>query len=276
MIYKLSVIHLQTFSLEEFESQLKQIKEGYISQGNEDEAKQLWVYQKIVEIHSLYRNAYNLLKHKEYFKGWCQLERIEIVFESIKRHLDFDKTQYSLWHIEKSVKNLQVLFPYRLFGSSELLKKKKKCSVCDKEISIRKPCGHIVGEIYQGEMCYRIATEVEVLGMALVENPGNKFSVMFPTDESTGEQIDHYNYVAIDYLFALIGSPYEKWELEVSEKEITTEDFNNIGRNDPCTCRSGKKFKYCCRKKIGDKYAHFEFISASPVTSDVKKNISPI
>jgi hypothetical protein len=69
-------------------------------------------------------------------------------------------------------------------------KTKKKCSVCDKDVSIRNPCGHFVGEIYNGEMCFRIVTEVKVLGMSLVENPGNKFYVMFIQDEKTGKQTD--------------------------------------------------------------------------------------
>ena len=28
-----------------------------------------------------------------------------------------------------------------------------------------------------------------------------------------------------------------------------TRDFKKIGRNDPCPCGSGKKFKFCCEGK---------------------------
>lgn len=272
IVSKLNSLHLQSFSLEELINEIQILKEASVKASDEIQAKQFWIYQTIIEIHSLYINAFKLLKEKNYYQGWCQLERIEITFKNLKKHFSFDKTLYKLWHIEKSVKNLQVLFPYRLFGSSELLKKKKKCSVCDKEIEIRNPCGHIVGEIYGGEMCHRIVTEVEVLGISLVENPGNKYSVMFLKDEKTDEQIDQYNYDTIDYLFDLINSPYEIWNLEVSQREIKKEEFGNIGRNDPCTCGSGKKFKYCCLKRIGEKYPHYEFILTNPSNKTLLTN----
>jgi|SRR5690554_212158 len=272
IVDKLNKIHLGEFPLEELDKQIQTQKLIYVGKDQQEEAKLLWIYQTIVEIHKLYVNAFNLLMNRSYYEGWCQLERIEITFNSLKRHFSFDKKLYFLWHIEKSVKNLQVLFPYRMFASSEILKKKKKCSVCDKEISIRNPCGHIVGEIYNGEMCYRIVTEADILGISLVENPGNKYSVMFLKDEKTDEQIDQYNYDTIDYLFDLINSPYEIWNLEVSQREIRKEDYGNIGRNDLCSCNSGKKFKKCCLTRIGEKYPHYEFILTNPSNKTLLTN----
>jgi hypothetical protein len=264
IVEKLNNIHLQTFSIEELDEQIQNQKLIFIREDKQNEAKLLWIYQTVIEIHKLYRIAFKLLQDKSYYQAWCQLESVEITIHSLKKHFVYDKNQYGLWNIEKAVKNLQVLYPYRLFGSSEILKKKKKCSVCDKEISIRNSCGHIVGEIYNGEMCHRIVTEAEILGVSLVENPGNKYSVMFLKDEKTDEQIDQYNYDIIDYLFNLINSPYEIWDLEVSQRELKKEDYGKIGRNDLCTCNSGKKFKKCCRTKIGEKYPHYEFILTNP------------
>jgi hypothetical protein len=272
IIEKLNLINLQSYSIEELDNELQVIKEKYVKENNQEQSKQIWIFQTILEIHKLYRNAFNLLKNKSHYEVWCQLERVEITIGSLKKHFSFDKTQFFLWHIEKSVKNLQVIFPYRLFGSSELLKKKKKCSVCDKEVTIRNPCGHIVGEIYNGEICHRIVTEVEVLGLSLVENPGNKFSVMFLTDEKTGKQTDQYSYDTVDYLFECIESPYEYWDLEVSQRVTKQEDYGSIGRNDPCTCGSGKKFKKCCSENIGKKYPHYEFILLNPTNKTILTN----
>jgi len=272
IVEKLNNIHLQNFSLEELDEQIQNQKLIFVRDDKQDEAKLLWIYQTIIEIHKLYRNAFKLLQDKSYYQAWCQLERIEITIHSLKQHFAYDKKQYGLWNIEKAVKNLQVLYPYRLFASSEILKKKKKCSICEKEISIRNSCRHIVGEIYNGEMCHRIVTEAEVLGISLVENPGNKYSVMFLKDEKTDEQIDQYNYDTIDYLFDLINSPYEIWNLEISQRELKKEDYGNIGRNDLCTCNSGKKFKKCCMTKIGEKYPHYEFILTNPSNKTLLTN----
>ena len=276
IIKKLNLIHDRSYSLEEFDKELQLTKTKYVKDNDQEQSKQIWIFQTIIEIHKLYRNAFNLLKNKSYYEGWCQLERVEIIINSLKKHLLFDKKQFFLWHIEKSVKNLQVIFPYRIFGSSELLKKRKKCSVCDKEISIRNTCGHIVGEIYDGELCHRIVTECELLGISLVENPGNKFSVMFLTNEETGEKTDQYSYDTVDYLFECLESPYEYWDLKVSLRVTNQEDFGPIRRNDPCTCGSGKKFKKCCLGNIGKKYPHYEFILLNPtnktlLTNSIKK-----
>lgn len=121
-------------------------------------------------------------------------------------------------------------------------------------------------------MCYRIVTEVEVLGISFVENPGNKYSVMFLKDEKTDEQTDQYNYYTVDYLFDLIESPYDVWNLEVSQRESVKDDYEKAGRNDLCPCKSGKKFKKCCMQKIGEKYPHYKFILTNPRNNTLLTN----
>ncbi|MBN2730634.1 MAG: SEC-C domain-containing protein [Bacteroidales bacterium] len=261
---KLSQINLQNYSLEELNTNLQLIKEKYVEKDQQEEAKQIWVYQRILEIHKLYVKAFSLLKNKQYYKGWCVLEQIEITINSLKRHFQYNEKEYYLWNIEKSVLNLQVIFPYKLFNSIEILHKSEKCSICGKIVKIRNLCEHIVGEIYNGEMCYREVVDAEILNVSLVENPGNKFSVFFLVDENTGEQIDQYNYDDIDYLFSIINNPYEQWDLEVSQQVVTKNDYGNIDRNDLCPCGSNKKFKNCCGLNIGKKYPHYEFIVNNP------------
>ena len=144
-------IHEVKSSLDNLDQELQELKKEFVKEDKQAEAKRIWILQTIIKIHSDFRDVYKLLKSKEYYEGWRKLEQIEIILSSLKKHFSYDENSYKLWQIEKAVKNLQVIFPYRLFASSEILKKKKKCSVCDKEISIRKPCGHIVGEIYTGK-----------------------------------------------------------------------------------------------------------------------------
>tara|TARA_R110002049_G_scaffold2511_6_gene18402 strand:+ start:4160 stop:5005 length:846 start_codon:yes stop_codon:yes gene_type:complete len=273
---QLNLIQKQTFSLDDLNNKLQSLKIDCVKADNQAQAKDIWILQTIIQIHIEYRAAFNLLKSKKYFDGWRQLEQIEIITSSLKKHFQYDKEQYCLWHIEKSVKNLQVIFPYKIFASTEILKKKKKCSVCDKEVSIRKPCGHITGEIYDGEMCYRIVTEAEIMGISLVENPGNKYSVMFLKDETTDEEIDQYDYTSVDYLFDHIESPYEEWNLEVLQMKIRKEHYGDIGRNEKCSCGSNKKFKKCCSNNIGKYYPHYKFVLKNPskkmiLTNTLKK-----
>ena len=250
------------------QNQIQLIKEEALLVDDQQIAKESWIAQSILQIHLQYRQAFNYLIKKNYYKAWCELERVEIEFYDLKRHFDTTSNSYGLYKIEKGLRNLQILFPYKLFLSIEILKKKKKCSVCDKEISIRKPCGHIVGEIYNGEMCHRIVTDAEILGTALVQDPGNKFSVMFIVDEKTGIQKDHYNYYPLEYLIGIVNDPYGDWDLEISERFVKESDFK-CGRNDKCECNSGLKFKKCCLKTIGNSYPHYVFLFPQEVITNL-------
>jgi hypothetical protein len=51
--------------------------------------------------------------------------------------------------------------------------------------------------------------------------------------------------------------------------------MDKLGRNDPCTCGSGKKFKKCCQSKmIGGKYTASVITGASSVSSFFKHHVS--
>lgn len=260
IINKLNILPEQCFSLCNFINELQQIKAEYARQELQDAAKQIWIYQTIVKIHYLYIEAFNLLKKKEHYKGWCKLEEVEIQLGFLKNHYQYDRKSFCLHQIEKTVKNLQVIFPYRLFASSEMLIQEEKCSICDQVVSIRKPCGHIIGEIYNGEMCGRIVTKCKLLGISIVPNPEHKYAVLFLSDKNGKAQNDHYDYGVIDSLFEKLDNPYDDWDLKVYQYTITNNHYGNIRRNDLCICGSGKKFKKCCALNIGKKYPHYEFI----------------
>jgi len=88
-----------------------------------------------------------------------------------------------------------------------------------------------------GEMCGRIVEDFEFLGIALVKNPFDKYTVIFPQEME-------YNYFMLDFLMPRLKSPYERWYVEIM-RELNPK-YKCIGRNDKCPCGSGKKFKKCC------------------------------
>ena len=136
IVYKLNTLPKQTFQLCNFIDELQQIKAEYVRQGLQDAAKQIWIYQTIIKIHYLYIEAFNLLKNKEHYKGWCELEEVEIQLGFLKNHYQYDQKSFCLYQIEKTVKNLQVIFPYKLFASSEMLIQEEKCSICDQIVCV--------------------------------------------------------------------------------------------------------------------------------------------
>ena len=260
IIDKINALPEQCFPLCNFIDELQQIKAKYVRQDLQDAAKQIWIYQTIVKIHYLYIEAFDLLKNKEHYKGWCKLEKIEIELGFLKNHYQYDQNSFCLHQIEKTVKNLQVIFPYRLFASSEMLIQEEKCSICNQVVSIRKPCEHIIGEIYNGELCHRIISKCKLLGFSVVPNPEHKYAVLFISNQDGEVQKDHYDYSVLNALFKKLNNPYDNWDLRVYQYTITKNHYDNIHRNDLCICSSGKKFKECCALNIGKKFPHYEFI----------------
>ena len=51
--------------------------------------------------------------------------------------------------------------------------------------------------------------------------------------------------------------------IEKEKKENVNTDFKNVGRNDPCPCGSGKKYKKCCLDKINDLLPYQSYITKS-------------
>jgi len=151
------------------------------------------------------------------------------------------------------------LFPYKLFFSPEIIEHEKKCNICGKIISIRNPCGHEVGEIYNGEMCIRIVTKAEFISISLVESPLQKYSVPFMTDPKTGKTVDHYDYSLLENLLKILKSPFDEWDYKKTTKMYPHSKFKHIGRNENCPCGSGKKYKQCCLKREGVTLPHYEF-----------------
>ena len=199
------------------------------------------------------------MKQNNFYEAWCILEQCEICSSFLHPHFSYRYDEFYLNFIDKQVKQYQSLFPYKIFLSPEFLELEKQCTICGQVVSIRNHCGHRVGEIYNGEMCCRKITKLELLGTAFVESPLQRYSIPFLTDKKTNEKQDHYNYNLIKYLISKLKSPFVEWQALKTEKLYPHSKFNNLGRNDKCPCGSGKKYKKCCLEKLGVLMPHYAF-----------------
>lgn len=231
--------------------QLSEFKKNAVIQGNQEEAKHIWCLEQVYKVKEHFLSAYKQLVNKEYYSAWCLLERTDIELHFLRRHLDYSGNEYGLKFIERNVDQLQKLFPYQYFSSRESIVKKWSCSICNQVMSLRKPCGHTVGEIYNGEQCFRIAGDIEFYAVAIVTNPFDKYSVLFPEGKE-------YNYFMLENLMKNWTNPYKNWQLKIIMD--VNEEFKGLGRNDLCVCNSNKKYKNCCLKTGGDKHEHFKIL----------------
>ena len=234
---------------EEIET-LDRMKKLLVETGHEDKANDIWRIKTILIIWDKYIRAYEMMKSKSsHLSAWDLLADIENDIYFLRNVFEFDD-KYYINFIEDSVRNYQTLFPYKTFTSHEMIVKRKRCSICGSVRSIRKPCGHVTGQLYNGEMCFNIYDDFRYLAFALVSNPVDKFAVLQLQDMN-------YNYDIVNKFMDIIRDPFHYWSVEVVKKN--NPKYKDVGRNDKCPCGSDKKYKHCCLKGKNNLLDHYIF-----------------
>lgn len=246
------------------EESLRDLKQRLVADRDHSGAKTIWCYEQILRIQNQYIVAFHKLKSGDFYEAWCLLEQVEIGQHFLQRHLAINKDSYELPFIQKHVTQFQALFPYKHFFSPGMLILKTECSICHKPRSIRRPCGHLLGEIYDGEMCARHVTKVKLLEVSLVTNPRQKYSVLFSTDPKTGDKVDHYDYSLVRYIAIGLRKPFDGWDMEWTKTRHPHSHYRHVARNDQCPCESGKKYKKCCLIEVGVLRPHLEIRFSVP------------
>lgn len=243
---------------EEYWSILSNIKKQAVDKKNENLAKVSWCFESIGAAQDKFITAILQAKEEEYYNCWCTLEECEYIINALENHIPIN-TEYGLTHIKIHTKRFQDLFPYRFFLSPGMVVKTVICSICREPFKLRGGCDHIVGEIYGGNMCHRILTEVEPLEISVVENPVQKYSVVF------GPEVV-YDYGAIRYVVHGLQSPWHPWKFRAIETK--QEIFPGIRRNETCPCGSSKKYKKCCLQ-IPKTHTHYDIVFKYPPPSSL-------
>ena len=249
---------------------IKALKEQAISSNDDNTANILWCYETICKIQHLYLSAfmhlkkaaassddlideYDSQKSKEYETAWNELDQCDINIGFLEECfcIPMQKMEdYSISPILDDIKKLQQLFPYRLFGSREMIVKEQRCSICGRTVSVRHPCGHVPGKLYCGEMCEREITNAEFICEAIVSIPFDKYAII----KMPGQK---FNFDLLDFIVPKIDA-YCEWSYVIEKRLLP--DYKNTGRNDKCPCGSGLKFKYCLKKEPELHYEnHYRF-----------------
>jgi hypothetical protein len=160
------------------------------------------------------------------------------------------------------IERWQELFPYRVFFSPEFLKKRVVCSVCRARVTPRSDCGHEKHQLYQGQQCYHIVEEVQLLSISMVENPVQRYSVAFLSGPDG--QVDHYDYGNLKFVVDRVGSAFHEWWLERTTRTILAEAVSHLMVEDPCPCLSGKAFGNCCGGASSITVPHLQVIFSVP------------
>jgi len=236
-----------------------QKKQNCVDAGDEQGANRWAILNSLLGIQNDYIKVFELLADQDYYRGWCLLERIEIAVKLVLCHYQPNGDEYKILFIQQYVRQTQKLFPYQLFGSSEFVKKEVRCSICNSLITLRKRCEHKKGKLYMGEFCGHVITQADFIGMSMVTEPFNKYSVM----GVTGKEDDSYRYPQIDFLLSIIDHPFNEWRTK-DYKILDNHANYHAGRNEDCPCGSKMKYKKCCLLKAGVELDHTEFFLRYP------------
>lgn len=235
-------------------------KTAAVSAGDQDEAKRLWIAEAVGHAQLIFENAFALMKEYRFYDAWCELEQCEITLGSLKRHFsDGPGDPHRIRYIETMVGRWQAIFPYKVFFSPEFVKKRVECSICGAKVSLRSPCGHEKGQIYDGEQCYHIITKCEFLSISAVEKPVQKYSVGFLCSDD-GSRPDHYNYDIVKFVIDRLASPYHGWHTENQTRTIPQSSLSHYLATARCPCGSGDEFGACCAPKPQVVVPHLQFI----------------
>ncbi len=251
---------------------LHRLKREAVQAGKQDVAKEIWILESVITVHQRYCESYSLLKSEKYYEGWCLLERAEILLNSLIRHADDDLNQFGLEFLQNHIPKLQSIFPYRIFFSPEIVEEELKCSICGSVQTIRKKCAHEVGEIYDGELCCRIVSKMKILGISIVTEPVQKYSVGFVQSED-GTKIDDHDYSLVNYLMERLTSPYHVWGVRWKRIFHPHKFYKHVHPTDKCPCGSDKTYRVCCLRKPGVQNPHCEFTFSVPPKAELLKTI---
>ena len=191
----------------EFCGRLATLKSAAVAAGDQLFAKGVWCLETIGAVQDCFVAGFHACKDDRFYAAWCAWEQCEVNLGFLARHYAPIGNSFGLAHIASHLRRFQELFPYVLFSSPGFVIESSQCSTCGMDFVLRGGCSHRVGEIYDGEMCCRIISEVKLLEISLVAVPANKYTVAFI------EGIP-YNYGAIHYVVSGLRSPWDGWMLE--------------------------------------------------------------
>ncbi|MCM3743879.1 SEC-C domain-containing protein [Sporosarcina luteola] len=228
------------------------IKEKAVKMGYEEIANSMFVISEYCGMMKNYSIYWKTLLEGRYKDSWNVLQdtidRLINVTKFTKCHSDFAINAFNS-HLQE----LEKLYPYRVFASSEMVRKTEECSICGKSV-LDVDCIHIPGNLYWGQMAVSICKDIVFQAVALVKHPMDKRCIIEISDDNRTEK-EKFN--LLNYFVENNTNPLLLFSVIDIDKYYYNEKYDNVKRNDLCPCDSGTKFKYCCGASKYEKGTHY-------------------
>lgn len=212
----------------------------------------IFILEKYVAFFRAYGRLWREISERHHSESWLVLQNANDALRLIRKF-----SGLRLPYLASQLRALESLYPYEIFASCGFVVESFECSICGNDIDSFECC-HRKGELYRGKMACGIAKNILALDhISLVTNPSDKRCVVKIPDEAPG-------FSGIRFL----GDAFNQRRILVSnfggvawkKKLIPNSMYTRTGRNEHCSCRSGKKFKHCCIDKEFRQADHAEIL----------------
>ena len=226
-----------------FWEELFWLKHEAVKAGDQLAAKAAWCLETIGKVQQNFTQAFTYIASSHFKEGWDLLERCQIEINSLDKHFNEQGNEFGIEHIRVHSSQLRGAYPFRIGFSPGVLRKRIRCSICNFQLSLRRRCNHVNGEIYDGEMCHNIIEQAKILHISLVDNPRHQYAVIFP-EGSDDTRLSH-----LKELMCSLGTPWRCWDCTQETRRTYPTKNSQVRRNEPCPCGSDRKYKRCCLSK---------------------------
>lgn len=181
-----------------------------IKDNNELLVNILACYRVVFRIKAGFLYVDSLIRNKKYQKAWNEIENTIKDIELLKGTNEFSNDwldDFQIDYIHEYLLNLEQLYPYSSFLSREVIIKKQRCSICGEIKKMKNGCRHEVGKLYNGNFCRLIWEDYKFVGVAYVNNPKDKYTVLTPEGAK-------YQYDRLKWITSILRTPYIKFVIE--------------------------------------------------------------
>lgn len=173
--------------LENYRMELKNLKKTFVERNLENEANLVYCIEN-----SLLAIQYELqmlvhIKEDKMSEAWGNLVNAQVIYGTVVRNFPFHfESEEEQGYLKRLSDYEKLLFPKFHFQSVGGIIKNSHCSICNQKPN---KCIHIKGKLYNGELCCRVITEIELEEISFVKNPANKHCRVI-TIENKGKKIN--------------------------------------------------------------------------------------
>lgn len=222
------------------------IKCNALANNNEELANAQIVFKNYFMVFCNLAGFFKLLQEKQYKQSWNILQDCIDDIKFVGKFVDVNRRK-ELPEIYDLLLCYEKLYPYNAFVSSEYIISKSHCSICEKSMQ-GISCTHIKGNLYHGEVAREIIDEIkEFQAACLVSHPEDKRCIIELADDKRSES---EKFMKLDQFLNLRLPFLQQFKITTKAENRQKKNIIQVGRNEPCSCGSGKKFKKCCGKDM--------------------------